>query len=396
MRTEGSKSRLWFSIGLGLLFFAPLLSGVIGRLINGRKVYNGKEFETLLCAGAKAADGQSMYPPAHDFSCEQFGTMPSYVYIPWSAEASQNLVSLFGAPLVTSVYAVVFFASVLFAVWVSIFKPMAWADMRERLPFAGAFTGSIVLWGNVAGVVYGLIALAALVAARMPLVFVGAIIFAGSIKQVWLCLLAVVLLLPIRWWKRWTYFLLGAVFGLLPTVLFVATGSSEVEAWISILSFYAIEYLPGHGYLGWLRLVGIDDGSPLDWALWPIFAAVLITGGLGIAERFELEAEQRVWLGLAIGSLLIPRLLAYEFFLFAPGMIVVLNAARSEGMRWVSWMVYGGCGLMLLFNVGDLGDYAMIPLTLTCSIAIAVVGLPYAWTGLRAVLPVSGPIRSAA
>lgn len=381
------KQSLWGTVGLAVLFFAPLLSGVIGRATKGREVYNGEEFETLLCAGAKGAAGESMYPPAKAFSCEQYDTTASFLYIPWSADASHGLVSLFGAPVVTTAYAVVFFAAIIFAIWVSIFRRLEWASVRERLPFAGAFTGSIVLWGNVAGVVYGMIAVAALIAARLPALFVAVIVFAGSIKQVWLCLLAVVLLLPLAWWKRWAYFVCGAVLGLLPTVLFVTSGSSAVDAWLSILRFYAVEDLPGHGYLGWLRLVGVEDGSMLDWALWPIFAALLVTAALGLSEHFDLSSEQRVWLGLAVGSLLIPRVVAYEFFLFAPGMLVVLNAARADRMKWVSWLVYGGCGLMLLFNVGDLGDYAMIPLTLACSIAICSVGLRYWSTGLVSVLP---------
>jgi len=67
--------RLWQKIGLIILFFGPLLSGILGRALKGRPIYNGEEFETLLCAGARAAQGETMYPPANAFSCAQYDTL---------------------------------------------------------------------------------------------------------------------------------------------------------------------------------------------------------------------------------------------------------------------------------------------------------------------------------
>lgn len=380
--------KLWQKIGLILLFFGPLISGVLGRIIKGRPVYNGEEFETLLCAGARAADGETMYPAAKSFSCAQYDTTASYLYIPWPAEGLHGLVSMLGAPIVTGVYAVVYFTAIFAAIWISTFRRLPYATVMERVPFAGMLTGSIILWGNVAGFIYGLIALVALIAHRLPLLFVGVIGFAGSLKQVWLCLLTVVLFLPRPWWQRLSLFAVGAFIGLLPTLLFVTSGSTEVQAWIDILHFYAVEDLPGQGFLGWLRLLGVGHDSALNTWLWLPFATLMVGSGLGIVEKFKLTAKQRVWLGLAIGSLLIPRVVSYEFFLFAPGMVLVIHCARDAGKKWISWLVYGACALTLLFNIGDLGDFAMIPLTFACALAIVIVGVPHMVFGVSHLLPV--------
>ena len=379
--------RLWQKIGLIVLFFGPLLSGILGRALKGRPVYNGEEFETLLCAGARAAQGETMYPPAKAFSCAGYDTVASYLYIPWPAQGLHGLVSMLGAPVVTGIYAVLFFAAIFAAIWIPIFRRVPYATVMERVPFAGMLTGSIVLWGNIAGFIYGLIALVALIAHRAPLLFVAVIGFSGSLKQVWLCLLAVVLFLPRPWWQRLSLFALGAFIGLLPTYLFVTSGSSEVQAWLDILRFYAIEDLPGQGFLGWLRLVGVGPDSALNTWLWLPFAALMVSCGLGIAEKFDLTAKQRVWLGLAVGSLLIPRVVSYEFFLFAPGMVLVIHCAREAGKRWIAWLVYGACTMTVLFNIADLGDYAILPLTFACALAVAITGVPHMVRGISHLLP---------
>ena len=378
---------LWQKISLIVLFFGPLLSGVLGRAFKGRPIYNGEEFETLLCAGARAAQGETMYPPGKAFSCAQYDTLSSYLYIPWPAQGLHGLVSMFGAPIVTGIYAVLFFAAIFAAIWIPIFRRVPYASVMSRVPFAGMLTGSIVLWGNIAGLVYGVIALVALIAHRAPLVFVTVIGISGSLKQVWLCLLAVVLFLPRPWWQRLSLFSLGAVIGLLPTYLFVTSGSSEVQAWLDIMLFYAVEDVPGQGFLGWLRLVGIGPSSSLNTLLWIPYAVLMVGSGIGIAEKFELTDKQRVWLGLAVGSLLIPRVVSYEFFLFAPGMVLVIQHARAAGKKWISWLVYSACGVTLLFNVADFGDYAILPLTFACALAIAITGASHMIMGISHLLP---------
>ncbi len=378
---------LWKKIGLIVLFFGPLMSGVLGRALKGRPVYNGEEFETLLCAGARAAQGNTMYPPAKAFSCAQYDTVASYLYIPWPAQGLHGLVSMLGSSIITGIYAILFFAAIFAAIWIPIFRRVPYATVMERIPFAGMLTGSIILWGNIAGLVYGVIALIALVAHRAPLLFVTVIGVSGSLKQVWLCLLTVVLFLPRPWWQRLSLFSLGALIGLLPTYLFVSSGSSEVQAWMEILRFYALEDLPGQGFLGWLRFVGIDHDSLLNTWLWLPFAVLMVGSGLGIAEKFKLTPQQRVWLGLAVGSLLIPRVVSYEFFLFAPGMVLTMHCAKEVGKKWISWLVYGACALTLLFNIGDLGDYAILPLTFACALAIAITGVPYMVLGVSHLLP---------
>lgn len=374
---------------LSVIFFLPLLSGLIGRLAKGREIYNGKEYETLVCAGQRAGRGETMYPPAGQFDCPGLETTSSFLYIPWSGEASAWLAGMLGQPALLTAYGLVFFLCLAAAIYIPFFGPIRGLPAGMRIPFASALTGSIVLWGNVAGVIYGLLAVAAPLAVRFPLLLFSVIVLAGSIKQVWLTLLAVFLLRNTAWFNRLGWFTAGAILGLAPTIWFVLSGTSEVDAWVAIVSYYAVEDLPGHGFLGWLRLVGIGHASPLNTLLWVPFAGLMVLAALGFAEDRQLSQIHRIWLGLAVGSLLVPRVVSYEFFLIAPGIAVVILDALQRQRRWIADLVFAACGLCLLMNVGDMGDYAMIPLTLTSALAVLVSGLPHCQTGLRALLPIS-------
>ena len=77
--TTPEKRPFWTAPRLAFVFFLPLLSGVLGRLFKGRPVYNGLEFETLLCAGARGAEGITMYPGPKELTCEQYQTAENFL-----------------------------------------------------------------------------------------------------------------------------------------------------------------------------------------------------------------------------------------------------------------------------------------------------------------------------
>jgi hypothetical protein len=381
-------------VALGFLIFAfalPLLSGVVGRAIKGKQVYNGEEFETVLCAGDLASAAQSMYPPPDAFSCEGLATKASYVYLPALAEGVRWLEGVTGREAVVAGYAVMYFAALAFLLGAVFFSPMARVAVAERVPFLGLITGSVAQWGNVAAPAYALLLGAALLVpwggGLGMAVFVMALAGLSSVKQVWLCALAICLLAPLAWWQRWVWFLGGAALGLAPTLWFLAHGGSEAVAWRELLSHFAFVDRPGQGFLGWVGVFGVETASLLSGGLWLVFAGAIVLGALGLAERHRLSVWERVWLGLLVAGLLNPRLLAYEFFLLAPGAVIAMKAGMSAGVRWLEPVLFGACGLTLLMNVGDLGDYAMMPTTLACAVMVVVAGLPHAPQGLRALLP---------
>ena len=372
----------------GIVFFLPLLSGVLGRWIQGKQIYSGLDFESILCGGARAAQGESRYAIHGEFGCEAYDVESSFIYLPWIADLGHAAVTAFGVSSVTMLWALLFAVCAAIAVYIPLLSPMPFASRKARLPFASLITGSVVFWGNIAGLVYALIALSTYFAARRPLLFVSVIVFAGSIKQTWLTGLAVILLLDLPWWKRWTYFLVGVAAGLAPTLWFVFAGSpAEVSAWAEVTRYTTMVQTPGQGLLGWAQLLGLPPNS--DWIipLWLAFAATLVMAGLGYVEHYQPSGMARVWLGLLIASLIIPRIVSYDFFLIAPGMAILLGTATREGKNLFAKAVYGACLLTLMIGIAESADHAIMLVTFTCSASIAMLGLPHARKGIMALLP---------
>lgn len=377
----------WPLPAVGFIFLIPFLSGLIGRLIKGR-LYSGNDFETIMCGGALGARGESRYAIPGEFHCVEYDVQASFIYLPWTGDVAHTAVLWLGPGMVHAIWAGIFFLAIGVAIYVPFFSKMPFASVRERLPFACLLTGSVIYWGNIAGLVYGLFALAALVAPKRPLILFSVIIFAAAIKQVWLTGLVVFLLIDMAWWKRWAVGLSGAILGLAPTLWFVCNGApSEVAAWYNVTRFMAMDEIVGGGLLGWIAVFGLPTNA--DWVIlaWAIFAAALTLAALGLAEHHKLTGQKRVWLGLSIATLVIPRLVSYEIFLLAPGIVIVLNVARETGAPKLAWWVYGACVTSVLLSIANLADYEVVPVAFTCSLAVLWTGLPHWRCGLRAVLP---------
>jgi hypothetical protein len=371
---------------LAVVCLAPLLSGAVGRLAKGRPVYNGEEFETVLCAGQRATEGLTRYPPADAFGCPGLPTDSSYVYLPWLGDAVAAVGRAVGQASLLTAYQALFLLGLAFTVWLVAFRPMPEARVVERLPFLGALTGSVLQWGNVAGPAYAVLGAGALIAGAHPLGSVLLVAGAGAIKQVWLTLLLVCLVRPVGALSRWGWFGLGTLLGLAPTVLFLATGGAEAQAWRELLSYFAFVDRPGQGFLGFASLFSGTGSDPAVMAAWVLWAGLMVLATVALCERAELSLAGRVWLAVAVAVLLNPRLLAYEFLLLAPGLAVLVRAGIARGSRWVEPLVYGGAAACLVMNLGDLGDYAMMPLVAAASASVLALGLPHGLAGVRALL----------
>lgn len=380
------QARLTASIGL--FFFLPLLSGVIGHWVKGKAVYSGLDFQSILCGGALAADGKSRYWLHGEFSCEHYDAASSFIYLPWVADLGHDLTVTFGAAPVLSVWAWVSIASLAVAIYLPLVGALPFASRKARLPFASLITGSVVYWGNIAGLIYALFALSTLIAARRPLLLVCLIVFAGTIKQTWLSGLVVILLLDLPVWKRWVYFFVGAIVGLAPTLGFILFADpAEVSAWATVTARTTMAHTPGQGLLGWLIVLGLPTQS--DWIvpIWFIYASILVTAGLGIVARYQPERRARVWLGVLIMTLLIPRIVTYDFLLFAPGMALVLSLAWSEGRKGLVCAVYGACVLTALIGLVDSADAAIMLVTALSALSVMIIGLPHGRAGIAQLLP---------
>ncbi len=381
--------------GLIIFFFAlPLLSGVLGRVVRGRPVYNAIEFETLLCAGQRHAEGLSRYPPAEQFVCDGLATTAPYVYIPWLGDSLHGLRGQIGLETLHLIYAIIYFGALALGFWLVFGSRLPSASRLERAPFLGLQTGSMIVWGNIAGVAYGTLAAAALGAARFPALFLAVVVILGSIKQVWLLALAVFLFLDWPRFRRWIWFVGGAILGLLPTAHFLLTGGEEARAWVDVLSYFAFVDRPGQGFLGWMGMAGLPTSGVITWSIWAGYAAAMMIAGIGLAEERGPAQAERVWLALAVASLLNPRLVAYEFLLLAPGVVIAMRSLIARGQAWSQWVLYGALALALLMNVGDLGDFAMLPATLASAFLILAAGLPRAHAALAALLPIRRTVRA--
>lgn len=117
---------------------------------------------------------------------------------------------------------------------------------------------------------------------------------------------------------------------------------------------------------------------------WAGFSLLVLGAAVWLCEHGGLGANERVWVGLAAACLINPRLVAYEFLLLAPGMTVIIKAAAARGRRWPRWVVRGSLVFCVVGHLADLGDYAMMPVTLACSVALVATGLSHRFASRRA------------
>ena len=205
------------------------------------------------------------------------------------------------------------------------------------------------MWGNIAVILHGVVLLAALTFETLPWLFVAAVVVAAWVKPVFLAYLAVVLIADRPVLNRILMAFAGVVAGLAPTLLFSLTGGHLAQEWAAILGHFVYDTTPGYGYFGWLDLIGINGGSAVVQAGYLVFAGLLLTAGLCLAEGLALDGRERLWLGLSLAVLLIPRIMSQDIFLLGPGLVIVAR----KGADWMAQrtgqdtLVANGPGIVL-------------------------------------------------
>ncbi len=201
-----------------------------------------------------------------------------------------------------------------------------------------------------------------------------------------------ILLARMRWPKRIFLAGTGVVAGLAPTAFFALTDPATAYQWAHLLSHFVYDVTPGSGFYGWLGFIGIRANTPVAQVAYLIYAGALMLSALVAVDRLKLDSRERLWLGLCVAGLLIPRIMSQDVFLLAPGLVVVAQRGvalagaepltafakvRHVLLRQGPNIVFGLCALALVFSPFGHGRY---------SDPLALLGLSLYLIGLGAAL----------
>ncbi len=347
------------------VFILPFLFGILAKLKHS-KLWFG-DYQAMACAGLKAQAGQPIY--ALDLQCP--GMHPSvYVYIPVVAKITAALEHILSEPGLFALYLVAFIAALVALVAAPLrLAPGSW---RDKMPFMVFVSGSAVMWGNVAVILHGLVLGAALLMEVSPWLFIAAVACAAAVKPVFLTYLVLLLLADMPFWRRIGLCVVGAAAGLAPTVLFVLTDPAGSAQWAQLLSHFVYEVTPGSGFYGWLAMVGLRGDTVFAQIACLAYSLVLTGAAVAIAERLKLTAQERLWFGLSIAALLIPRIMSQDVFLVGPGLVMLARrAAEASNLRlmprtkWIQTLLrygphilWGLCVVTLFVSMIQNGRYS--------------------------------------
>lgn len=347
------------------VFILPFLFGISAKLKHS-KLWFG-DYQAVACAGLKAQAGQPIY--TMDLQCH--GMHPSvYVYIPIVAKITAAIEHFLSEPGLCALYLFAFVASL--AALVAVPLRLAPGSWRDKMPFLVFVSGSAVMWGNIAVILHALVLGAALVMEVSPWLFIAFVACAAAVKPVFLTYLVLLLLADMPFWRRIGLCAIGAAAGLAPTILFVLTDPVTSSQWAQLLSHFVYEVTPGSGFYGWLAMVGLRGDTVFAQGASLVFTLVLTGAAVAIAERLKLSARERLWFGLSVAGLLIPRIMSQDVFLVGPGLVLLARrAAAASNLRlmpqtpWIQALLrhgphilWGLCVVTLFVSMIQNGRYS--------------------------------------
>lgn len=370
-RTRKTSTRVL----IAFLFGLPVLKGLVNRIAEGGGGFLD-DFEAVQCAGRLASAGAPFY--GVEAVCADIPGHTTFVYAPWAARGAGAIIDSIGEFSSVAAYVALYLLALAFLAFQVFLNRATPGRLLERVLFLGLITGSAVVLGNVAIILHALVLAGALLATASVWPLALALGVAGAFKPVLLTFGVVFLVAPVSWPRRILGGLVALGLALGPWAWSYHMGGAEWDAWVEITRFMAVERAPGDGFWGWLAVFGVSGAAPSALMGYAAFAAILTLAGWAIAAQAGLSARERVWMGLALGTLLIPRLMAIDVYLLAPGMLAVVFAARAAApgvFRAVSWLVVGGCMLGLLFDLADLGDFSLKTALLAFVLAFLVTAV---------------------
>jgi len=365
-----------------VLFVLPFLFGLLAKL-NRSKPWFG-DYQAVACAGLKAQAHQPFY--------DLYMTCPGmhasvFVYIPVVARVTAWFEGLLSEPGLFWLYAGLFVASLAALVVVPLTR--APGRISDKLPFAVFLGSAAVTWGNIAVLMHGAVLAAALLFETAPWLFVAVVALAAAVKPVFLTYLAVVLLARMSWTRRLLLAGTGVAAGLAPTVLFTVTDPGTAYQWAHLLKHFVYDVTPGSGFYGWIGFFGLRGDTPVAQAAYLLYAGALMLSALAAVDRLKLDGRERLWLGLSVAGLLIPRIMSQDVFLLAPGLVMVaqravaaasgaqpvtpLDKVRDVLLRQGPFIVFSFCVLALVFGFIQHSRYST-PLALL-GLSLYLIGL---------------------
>jgi hypothetical protein len=355
------------SDALWLIFWsAPMWTGIVGRI--GRPNAFMDDYGAMACAGERVLLHQTLY--VANAQCPGFHSS-AYVYPPWIAEGFAAMINTVGLAPLFWAYVALFAASVVFLLWAAVIRPLSYADFRDRAAFMGFVTGNPPAHGNIALIVYASLIALGLAMGADTLPFVALVALSALVKPIYLTLMTMTAYAPGPRWRRAVLIAGGSA---APVLLALSPGA-QMQAWRDF-TLNVVGHWPGGGLLEWLDNMGLSQPSVVG-PIYLAYAGVLFLAGLVISEQGGLDRQGRLWLGAAVGVLLIPRLSAYDLLALGPGMLAVqaAAAARSPAVgRWMSINWRAACAIAFLAAIaGGLVKFGHI-LSLLMLIGGLVVG----------------------
>jgi len=373
------------------LFVLPFLFGLLAKL-NRSKPWFG-DYQAVACAGLK----DQAHLPFYDLHMACPGMHASvFVYIPVVAHVTAWFEQVLSEPGLFWLYAGLFVVSLLALVIV----PLKWAPGRlgDKLPFAVFLGSAAVTWGNIAVLMHGAVLAAALMFEAAPWLFVAVVALVAAVKPVFLTYLAVVLLARMSWTRRLVLAGTGAATGLAPTILFTFTDPGTAYQWAHLLKHFVYDVTPGSGFYGWIGFFGLRGDTPVAQAAYLLYAGAMMLSALTAADRLKLNSHERLWLGLSVAGLLIPRIMSQDVFLLAPGLVTVAQRAvavagagpvtplarvRDFLLRQGPYIVFSFCLLAFAFGFIQHSRYSNPLALLGLSLYLIGVGISAAFDARR-------------
>ncbi len=370
--TGERKQARWQPFAISLLFFLPVISGVVNRLTEPSRWF--RDYNAMACGAEKWLEGAPIYDRA--LSCAGIDAMP-FVYHPWVAQAFAWPLSMLGQQGLVLAYAGAYFVAIAAIFWLIVGRS-APTPRARRAWFAGFMTGSTVVWGNVAILVHALVGVVAIQLRKRPSVLVLAIAVSAIIKPVFLTFAAIFLIAQLPLWRRLAYAAAAIALGAAPTAYFVATGGEMVEQWRELLAYWIYVGKPGDSYLGWLNMISIAGDSMPATLGYLAFAGVAVLCAIVLAEGLAMPDDERGALGVSVGILAIPRLMSHDMMLLGLGFaatLTAISAASDRAGKWFGRALLAICVLALVGNMADLADWTTRICTFLLSLYLIVAAI---------------------
>jgi len=344
---------------LPVLFFLPLIVGIIAKLYRSKYIFS--EYQSVACAGLKALQGAPIY--ALDLQCPGMRAA-SFVYLPGVAQVAAFFERILTEPGFLVLYLVFYLAAAAALIYFPLFARKTPGNWRDKLPFAVFLSSSAVMLGNIAVILHGLVLVGALAIEISPWLFIAAVAVAAWVKPTFLTYLMVVLLLDIPLMRRVGLMAVGILIGLLPLGHFILTAGALTLQWYALLSHYVYEVTPGVGFFGWTSLIGLDPAHIGVKLAYLVFAGLISLSGLALVKGLQLNRSERIWLGLSLAALLIPRIMSEDICLIGPGLLILADkstslAGQGQGvLRNGRGIVLALCVFALAGALTGLADYS--------------------------------------